>query len=179
MGCDRQIFFSGTWQEGKATAYGSVAFRIGEMIAESGFSLSCGPGTGIARHALDGFRSVDDRVGVVRFYLPAVRHMLAVGEEVQEGWDEIVRTDFDYPMRNVFQVSKAVGLVVVTGGDGTLEEILPALVDYGIPVGVLRGSGQAAVALETLLDVFPVWQENTLVTEDPEELAKFVLTKSR
>ncbi len=39
---------------------------------------------------------------------------------------------------------------MITGGDGTLEECLPALIDYKIPVAVLRKSGSAAEALEYL-----------------------------
>jgi hypothetical protein len=83
--------------------------------------------------------------------------MQGVGEEVEPGSDEIIQTDLDYPMRNVHQISKSVGLIVISGGDGALEEILPALADYGLPVSALRGSGQAAVALEALVQIFPEW----------------------
>jgi hypothetical protein len=72
--------------------------------------------------------------------------MRAVGEEVEPGYDEIIQTDLDYPMRNVYQVSRSNGLIAITGGDGTLEELLPALIDYDLPVSILKGSGQAASA---------------------------------
>ncbi len=101
--------------------------------------------------------------------------MDAVGEQVQPGYDEIDQTDFDYPMRNVYQVSKSSGLIAISGGNGTLEEILPALIDYEIPVAVLKGSGQAAAAIEVLLGVFPDWQRNVLLGDDPAQLAAFVL----
>jgi len=42
-------------------------------------------------------------------------------------------------MRNVYQISKSYGLIVISGGDGTLEEILPAIIDYELPVAVLKG----------------------------------------
>src|SRR5262245_20298326 len=150
------------------------------MIAEAGYSLGCGPGTGIARHVIDGFRAVSERyrTGKVRYYLPADKYMQAVGEKVEPGADEIIQTDLDYPMRNVHQISKSIGLIVITGGDGALEEILPALADYDLPVSALRGSGQAAQALETLVQIFPEWSPNVLIARDPEVLVRFVLARS-
>ena len=174
---DVQVFVGGTWRSDKAAVYAEAAECVGALIAEAGYSLACGPGTGIARHAIDGFRSVPSRAGMVRYYLPGRAHMAAVGEEVQDGYDEIVETDLDYPMRNVFQISKSHGLIVISGGDGTLEEILPALIDYELPVAVLKGSGQAATALEALLEVFPGWRSSVLVGDDPAELARFVFER--
>jgi predicted Rossmann-fold nucleotide-binding protein len=146
------------------------------LLAAAGYSLGCGPGTGIAQHVVAGFRSVARRKGKVRYYLPSESCMAAVGEVVQPGADEVVQTDFDYPMRNVFQVSKSAGLIVLTGGDGTLEEILPALIDYHLPVSAYRGSGQAVTALEALLEVFPEWKPNVLVTTSVDDLVRFVTT---
>lgn len=178
MKSDAQIFVSGTWRGNKAAAYAKEARRVGQLIAEAGYSLGCGPGTGIARHAIDGFRSVPDRDGQVRYFLPAETYMRAVGEEVEPGADEIVRTDLDYPMRNVHQISKSAGLVIITGGDGALEEALPALADYDLPVAAMRGSGQAAEALEALVQVFPEWEPNVLIADDPDALVDFVLDQA-
>jgi uncharacterized protein (TIGR00725 family) len=174
---DHQIFVSGTWRADRAEEYAEAAAAVGVLIAEAGHSLACGPGTGIARHVIDGFRSVEARRGKVRYHLPAYAHMEAVGEPVEPGYDELVETDLDYPMRNVFQVSRSSGLIAITGGDGTLEEILPALIDYNLPVAVMKGSGQAAVALEVLLGIFPEWQPNVLIGDEPEGLAEFVLRR--
>ncbi len=174
---DIQVFVGGTWRTDKAAEYAQAAECVGALVAEAGYSLACGPGTGIARHVIDGFRSVPSRAGMVRYYLPAQAYMVAVGEEIQDGYDEIVQTDLDYPMRNVYQISKSHGLIVISGGDGTLEEILPALIDYELPVAVLKGSGQAATALEALLEVFPMWRSSVLVGDDPAELARFVFER--
>lgn len=178
MSSRRMIFVSGTWRANKAAPHSAAAHRVGQRIAEAGCSLGCGPGTGIARHAIDGFRSVSNRVGRVYYYLPDEAHMLAVGEEVEPGADEIVRTDLDYPMRNVYQIGQSAGLIVITGGDGALEEIVPALADYGLPVAALRGSGQAADALQALVRVFPEWEPNILLDDNPDELADFVLARA-
>lgn len=152
-----QIFVSGTWRESKALPYKGEAENLGRQLARSGHDLACGPGTGIARHVIDGYRSVTRR-GLVRFYLPREELMLAVEETVAEGSDEIVQTEFDYPVRNVWQVSQCDGLFILTGGDGALEEALPALIDYDIPVAVVQGAGPAARALERLVDIFPEWR---------------------
>jgi len=176
---DSQIFVSGTWRSDKAAKYAAAARRVGQLLAEGGYSLGCGPGTGIARHAIDGFRSIPHGAGKVRYFLPAETYMRAVGEEVQPGADEIIQTDLDYPMRNVHQISKSVGLIIITGGDGALEEILPALADYDLPVSALRGSGQAALALETLVQIFPEWAPNVLIADEPDDLVSFVLEQSR
>jgi hypothetical protein len=105
--------------------------------------------------------------------------MQAVGEEVEPGADEIIQTDLDYPMRNVHQISKSVGLVIITGGDGALEEVLPALADYDLPVGALSGSGQAALALAALVQIFPEWGPNVLIADEPDQLVNFVIERAR
>lgn len=156
-----QIFVSGTWNTDKAARWQGEAAALGRHLASEGFDLACGPGTGIARHVIDGYRQVESR-GRVRYYLPAAHHMVAVGESVEFGADETEQTDLDYPMRNVWQVKKSDGLFLITGGDGTLEEALPALIDYNLPVGVIEESGNAARALKALVPIFPDWKANLI-----------------
>lgn len=172
----RQVFVSGTWASSKAEPYREEAERLGTLIGESGFDLACGPGTGIARHVVDGYRSVVDR-GSVRYYLPREEYMVAVGEEVEPGADEIIKTDYDYPMRNVYQVSQCCGLFVITGGDGALEEILPAVIDYAIPVAIVRKSGSAAKAMAALLKLYPEWNALVEIGDTVEVLYSKWITK--
>jgi hypothetical protein len=153
-----QVFVSGTWRDSRAKPYADQASYLGQRLAELGLDLACGPGTGIARYVIDGYRSISPR-GQVKYYLPGKPYMAAVGEEIAQGADLIEQTPYDYPMRNVYQISKSDGVFILTGGDGTLEEALPALIDYGIPVAVIEGSGEAAEALRSLLGTFPEWQE--------------------
>ena len=79
-----QIFVSGTWKPAKADAYRDQALLLGRALAERGFDLACGPGTGVARHVIDGYRSVPER-GIVRYYLPTDSAMRAAGETVETG----------------------------------------------------------------------------------------------
>ena len=164
-----QIFVSGTWSADKAHPYSSQAEELGARIAAGGFDLACGPGTGIARHVIDGFRR-SPATGKVRYYLPAETHMRAVGEEVMPGADEIERTDLDYPMRNLLQVKRSDGLFVLTGGDGALEEVIAAVVDYHVPVAVVEGSGTVAAAVAGLLEVYPQWRPEVALGPDVASL---------
>ncbi len=152
-----QIFVSGTWKAEKARPYRAQALELGAGIATAGFDLACGPGTGIARYVIDGFRQAAAG-GQVRYYLPAEADMHAAGEEVMPGADHIEHTGLDYPMRNVLQVKRSDGLFVLTGGDGALEEVVAAVVDYRLPVAIVAGSGTVAAAVTALLDVYPQWR---------------------
>lgn len=166
-----QVFVSGTWKPEKAARYSNQATDLGRLLAHAGFDLACGPGTGVARFVVDGYRSVSPR-GKVRYYLPREECMRAVGERVEPGADEIVQTDFDYPMRNVFQVAQCQGLFVLTGGDGALEEILPALIDYRMPVAIIDGAGSAAQAVRRLVDLYPEWQDLLISGDDVPTVAQ-------
>lgn len=152
-----QIFVSGTWKAEKARPYRAQALALGAGIAAAGSDLTCGPGTGIARHVIDGFRRAPAK-GKVRYYLPTEADMQAVGEEVAPGADEIEHTGLDYPMRNLLQVKRSDGVFVLTGGDGALEEVVAALVDYRVPVAIVAGSGSVAAAVSALLEVYPQWR---------------------
>ncbi len=162
-----QVFVSGTWKAEKALPFKEEALFLGQKLARSGVDVACGPGTGIARHIIDGYRSIQER-GKIRYYLPLSSEMEAVGEAVEEGADEIIETDFDYPIRNVFQIKQCQGLIVLTGGDGTLEEILPAVIDYQMPVAILEDAGSAARALRALLQIYPEWSELILFSNSVE-----------
>lgn len=152
-----QIFVSGTWKPEKARPYRDQARQLGEHIAHAGFDLACGPGTGIARYVIEGFRAAEP-VGKVRFYLPTADEMAAAGEAIEARADEVEHTGLDYPMRNVLQIKRSDGLFVLTGGDGALEEILPAVIDYDVPVAIVEGAGTAATAVLALLDIYPDWR---------------------
>ena len=153
-----QAFVSGTWRPEKAAPYTDEAMLLGRSLADAGFDLACGPGTGLARLVTDGYRSAPTR-GFVRYYLPRRELMEAVGEVVEEGADDVVETELDYPMRNVFQVQQSSGVFCLTGGDGALEELLPAVIDYRLPVAIVEDAGSAARAMKLLLDIWPEWGE--------------------
>jgi len=164
-----QVFVSGVWKEEKALAFAAEGRRLGEMIALAGFDLACGPGTGVAKFVVEGYRTVEPR-GSVRFYLPRPEEMDKIGEVVGSGADEIITTDFDYPMRNIFQVRCSDALFILSGGDGSLEEAIVALAEYRMPVAALQDSGTAARALEQLVVIYPEWGDLLLIHHDLDTL---------
>lgn len=166
-----QVFVSGTWKASKAAEYIDQGRSLGQFLARAGVNLACGPGTGIARHVIDGYRSEQER-GLVRYYLPLRAEMDKVGETIEDGADEIIETDFDYPMRNVWQIKQSHGVFVLAGGDSTLEEVLPAVIDYGIPVAVVNGAGSAASALCRLIEVYPDWSGLLRLGPDVHSIAQ-------
>ncbi|MGH3772815.1 MAG: hypothetical protein ACRDRW_15725 [Pseudonocardiaceae bacterium] len=166
-----QIFVCGTWRSARAAEYGEQGRSLGQFLARAGVDLACGPGTGIARHVIDGYRAEPKR-GRVRYYLPLRAEMEKVGETVEDGADEIVETDFDYPMRNVWQVKQSHGVFVLTGDEGTLEEVLTAVIDYGLPVAVVDGAGAASTALRKLVEVYPWWKDLLRIGPDVQSLAQ-------
>jgi uncharacterized protein (TIGR00725 family) len=172
-----KLFVAGTWNKKKALKFSEIAYSLGKQIAERGHDLICGPGTGIAAHVVAGFRSVENRRGKVTFYLPSRHEMEKVGEVVGEGADITVETDFDYPMRNIFQIRKSDALFILTGGDGTLEEAIVALADYNLPVAAYKSSGTAIDALELLLPLFPFWTRFLRIGDDVTTLLDHISTK--
>lgn len=170
-----RVFVAGTWSTAKAKEFAHVATAVGRGLAQHGFDLTTGPGTGISAEVIAGYRSVK-RHGAVRVYLPTTEAMKIAGETVQGGFDEIIQTEFDYPMRNVYHIKHSDALVAITGGDGTLEECLPALIDYSLPTIVLRGSGLAAQALEWLSDnLFPEWKTYLHFVRSADEILDILL----
>lgn len=170
-----RVFVAGTWSTAKAKAFADVAAAVGRDLAQHGFDLTTGPGTGISAEVIAGYRSVDRR-GVVRVYLPTAEAMKIAGETVHGSFDEIIQTEFDYPMRNVFHIKQSDALVAISGGDGTLEECLPALIDYRLPTIVLHDSGLAAQALEWLSEnLFPEWKEYLYFVTSADEIISILL----
>lgn len=174
----RRIFVAGTWNSKKAGEYKAVANAIGIGLAKRGFDLTTGPGTGISGEVIAGYKSISNR-GTLRVYLPSAESMQLVGEEVVGEFDETVHTDFDYPMRNVFHIKQSDALVVITGGDGTLEECLPALIDYSLPTIVVEDSGAAARALAWLSEnLFPEWKQNLYFVRSAEDVLRILSDSS-
>jgi predicted Rossmann-fold nucleotide-binding protein len=173
-----QIFVSGTWSDAKAVPFADDGRLLGRLIANGGYDLACGPGTGIAKYVVEGYRSIESR-GVVRFYLPLRSEMEKVGEIIGDGADELIETGFDYPMRNIYQIRASDALFILTGGDGTLEEAITALSDYLLPVAAVRGSGTAAQALEALVSIYPAWEKLLRIGESVQELCTYLFGQPR
>lgn len=66
--------------------------------------------------------------------------MREIGEDVLVEPDEKIYTEKDYPMRNLLQVKGSDAVIGVTGGLGTLTELIAAVKDYNLPTSFYQGS---------------------------------------
>lgn len=166
-----RIFVSGEWRAEAVKAYGEKARRLGVLLAESSFDITCGPGSGITRFVLEGYYCVPkERRGQVIFYLPKLSEMKRVGEKMEFGADIVVKTGLDYPSRNVIQVKDADALIAITGGAGTTTEIIHAALDFQKPVAILDNSGPMAEAIKCL----PSVKNEVFFAKDEVELVDYV-----
>lgn len=142
-----------------------------------------GPGSGIARFVMEGYRSVTPR-GRIRSYIPTPDEMRRTRESIAwELIDEVIPTGLDYPLRDIFQVRASDAMFILTGGDATLQEALPALGDYNLPVAAVRGTGVAVEVLERLQLHYRNWSDRLLIADDVapafEGLCKMIGERSR
>lgn len=170
-----QVFVAGEWQLEKAKPYAEEAKKIGVLLAQAGFTLTCGPGSGLAGFVLQGYDSVrksDPSLPKPRFYLPKLSEMNRVGEKEETyGIEvEIIKTDMDYPSRNVRQVRESDAMIAVTGGPGTVTEVINAVYDFNLPVAVLEGSGNMVNSIKSL----PQIKEKVFFGNNAEELVSYI-----
>lgn len=169
-----RVFVSGSWRPEEGKIFAEAAFKLGKLLAERGFDLVIGPGTGIARSVIDGYRSVENR-GEVIFYLPKLKEMKRVGEEMEEGADRVIETEQDYPTRNLIMIRKSDAMIAIDGFAGTLTEIIAAVMDYQKPTAALEGSGEAIEASKLLKHI----RERIFFSKDAKELVDYVEKKLR
>lgn len=166
-----RIFVSGEWRAEAVRPYAETARKLGVLLAESSFDITCGPGSGITRFVLEGYYSVSkEKRGQVIFYLPKLSEMKRVGEKMEFGADIVVKTGLDYPSRNVAQVRDADALIAITGGAGTTTEIIHAALDFQKPVAILDKSGPMAEAIKCL----PSVKDEVFFAKNEKELVNYI-----
>ena len=168
----KKVFVSGSWRAKEGQTYEKECLQLGKLLAERGFDLVIGPGTGIARCVIDGYRSVKDR-GEVIFYLPRLKEMKRVGEEMEEGADKVVTTEQDYPTRNLIMIRKSDAVIAVNGFAGTLTEIIAAVLDYHKPTAALENSGEAVTASKLLEHI----REHIFYSDSIEKIVDYIETE--
>jgi predicted Rossmann-fold nucleotide-binding protein len=144
-----KILICGSWESGKASLLATESKELGVRLAKAGFDVILGSGTGVARHVLEGFNSTPGHKRSI-FYLPDLKDMKRVGEEMGEGADLVIQTGTDYPTRNLTQIKVADALAVIGGADATVAEIINAVLDYQKPVVVLDRTGPVAAIVRLL-----------------------------
>lgn len=131
-----KILVVGTWQKHKAAPFRKEAEELGRLLAEGGHTLISGGGEGISEMVVDSYKSNNGKKYIA--YLPALKYMREVGEEIGSKPDKTVKTNLDYPMRDALIVKNCDGIVALQGGLGSLTEIIHAVKDYNKKVSVIN-----------------------------------------
>lgn len=114
----RAICIYGASEENINPAYKDAAFRLGQLIAESGHPLICGGGRrGLMRAAIDGALSAGgDAIGVLPRFM--------VDKEWQHPALSQMITTPDMHSRKNTMASLSIAAIALPGGVGTFEELL-------------------------------------------------------
>ena len=130
-----KILVVGTWRKHKAAPFRKEAEELGRLLAEGGHILISGGGAGISEIVASSYKLNKGKKYIA--YLPLLKCMREVGEEIGPKPDKIVKTNLDYPIRNALMVKNCDGIVVFHGGLGSLTEIIHAVKDYNKKVSVI------------------------------------------
>ena len=95
--------------------------------------------------------------------------MKKVGEKEGPKPDKIIRTNLDYPGRNMLMVGKCGAVLVLHGGLGTLEEIIHAVKDYHKKVAVID-KGEIAYWIKCIHEL----KEKVFITLNIKEAIEYL-----
>lgn len=101
-------------------------------------------------------------------------------QEYLQNFDAIIFTGAEYKGRNVTSMRSCHGVVVISGGFGTLNEYTIAH-DEGKTIAVLSGSGGVADHIPILEKTLPKKKSvcSTIYNENPKELVKDLVENLR
>ncbi|MCK4521646.1 MAG: LOG family protein [Nanoarchaeota archaeon] len=132
----KTITISGTSREKEAKSCKRLARELGKLIAERGYILISGGGTGLSKLVVESYHKHGGKKYIA--YLPSIKAMRIVGEKIGPKPDKIIRLNCDYPERNLIMIRNSQALIAMHGGLGTLAELVHAAKDYQIPAVVIH-----------------------------------------
>ncbi|MEA3248535.1 MAG: hypothetical protein U9Q73_02405 [Nanoarchaeota archaeon] len=130
-----KILVIGTWQKEKALKFKDEAELVGKILAERGYILISGAGTGVSEIVVNSYRENEGIEYIA--YIPSIKEMEKVGEKIGPEPDTIIKTELEYPERDVKLVKESDAVLAINGGLGTLTEMVHAIKDYGKKVSVI------------------------------------------
>ncbi len=109
-----------------------------ELLAKTGHNLIASPSSGIQGLVARAYKQFggNEFIG----YYSDIDLMEKMGEKVLVEPDTKILTNGDYPLRNAVQTSAAQGIITMTGGFGTLVELLTGAQDYAVPISYYKNS---------------------------------------
>lgn len=135
-----KVLVIGTWNPEKSKEYIEQANELGYELARRRHTLVASPSSGFQGLVATAYTQNNGP----RFigYYPKLELMKEVGEEVMIEPDTPIFTNQDYPIRNILQVKESDAVIGITGGQGTLTELIVSINDYKIPTSFYEGSSQ-------------------------------------
>jgi predicted Rossmann-fold nucleotide-binding protein len=145
-----KILVIGSWRPKEANEYLAEARELGHLLAERGHILVASPSSGFQGLVAKAYKN-SYGLHYVGYY-PRLAFMEKVGEKALIEPDKKIFTNQDYPTRNLLQIKKSDAVIGVTGGLGTLTELIAAVKDYDLPASFYSGSSEI---IDGFLDINP------------------------
>jgi len=165
-----KVVVIGSWEKHKAVSCKVEAEEIGKLLAQKGFILISGGGTGVSEIVVKSYRANKGKKYIC--YIPSRKQMKKVGEDIGPEPDELVETNLDYPERNIIMVRECDGVIALNGGLGTLTEIIHAVKDYDKKVSVID-LGEISLWIKAI----PELHKNVLLTLNINKALEYLISK--
>ncbi len=164
----KSITIIGTWRKSEARQFKTWAEKIGALAAKNNLKLLSGAGTGASELVVNAYRQSGGKKYTA--YLVAAKYMKVVGEEIGPRPDKIIQTKLDYPGRNLLLAQNTELAIVLSGGLGTLEEIIFNAKDYRHPVIVIANS-----PIAKMVKALPDLKKYVKIAKDFSSFEKYIL----
>jgi predicted Rossmann-fold nucleotide-binding protein len=133
-----KVLVLGTWNKKKSREYLPQAIELGHVLAGRGHILVASPSSGFQGLVAAVYKQNNGKQFIG--YYADLSIMRTVGEEALIEPDERIDTGQDYPIRNILQIKGSDAVIGITGGSGTLTELIASANDYHLPTSFYQGS---------------------------------------
>lgn len=168
------ICVSGAAQGHTIDTSATLAYELGQYIAEAGHILTTGATVGLPYHSAVGAK---DHGGSVIGFSPAssLREHVKKYRLPYDCFDFINFTGMNYVGRDLYLVQSSDAVITIGGRFGSLHEFTSAL-EAGKPCGILIGSGGTADIIPALMQALePPADEVVIYDDNPKRLVERVL----
>jgi uncharacterized protein (TIGR00725 family) len=133
-----KILVIGSCNLERSKKYLDQANELGYELAKRGHILVTSPSSGFQGFVASAYK-LNNGIEFIGYY-PELKCMEKSGEGVMVKPDTQIFTEQDYPIRNLLQVKGSDAVIAITGGTGTLTEVIAATEDYNLPTAFYEGS---------------------------------------
>ncbi len=133
-----KILVIGSWNPRKSKKYILQAQELGYTLAKRGHILVASPSSGFQGLVAEVYKQNNGSEFIG--YYPQLKLMDKVSEKVLIEPDTKIFTKQDYPIRNLLQIKGSEAVIGITGGAGTLTELIASINDYELPTAFYQGS---------------------------------------